>query len=314
MFCVECGKEGKTYEGLCLDCYLKKDLMKIPDEIKLTICRYCDAYKIKNKWLRGDFKNDIKEYIKKNIESSIFFEIDMEDNKIVCKGFFEGREILREKEIKIKLKESVCDQCSLFRGGYYEAILQIRGANREEEKFIDEFIKKIVKIKKSFISKKEIVKGGIDYYMGNKKVASNVAKELKKEFNAEYNLSSSLFGLEDGKRIYKDTYLIRLPDYKANDFIIFDENLYRIVSIDKRVEMEGINGERKVIYKNELRFANKIDVEKRGGILLHEDEKGIYVMDEKTYRTLFFKKPKNWKKGREIKIFEWNENLYLLVE
>ncbi|MBC7081746.1 MAG: hypothetical protein H5T44_05855 [Thermoplasmatales archaeon] len=314
MFCVECGKEGKTYEGLCLDCYLKKELIKIPDEIKLTICSNCDAYKIKEKWLRGDFRKDIKEYIKKNIEASIFFEIEMEENKIICKGFFEGREILREKEIKIKLKESLCDQCSLFRGGYYEAILQIRGADSEEEKFIDEFVKKSVEEKKSFISKKERVKGGIDYYIGNKKVASNIAKELKEEFNAEHNLSSSLFGMKEGKRIYRDTHLIRLPEYKVNDFVILGENLYRIVSINKRVEMEGINGERKIIYKNDLRFANKVDVNKRNGILLHEDEMGIYVMDEKTYRTIFFNKPKNWKKGKEIKIFEWKENLYLLVE
>jgi nonsense-mediated mRNA decay protein 3 len=314
MFCVECGKEGKTYDGLCLDCYLKKELIKIPDEIKITFCRGCDAYKIKDKWLRGNFEEDIKEYIRKNIETNISFEIDMEDNVVICKGFFEGREILKEKEIKIKIKESLCNQCSLFRGGYYEAILQIRGADEEKGKIIDEFIKSNVGIEKSFISKKVKVRGGIDYYIGSKKVASHIAKELKKEFDAEHIFSSSLFGLKNGRKVYRDTHLIRLPEYKKNDFIKFEGSLYKIVSIGKKIEIEGLGGERKVIHKNEMYFANKVDVNKRKGLLIHEDEKGIYVMDEKTYRTIFFNKPKNWEKGKEIKIFEWEGNFYLLIE
>ncbi|MEM1513492.1 MAG: NMD3-related protein [Candidatus Thermoplasmatota archaeon] len=314
MFCVECGKEGKTYNGLCLDCYLKKELIRIPDEVKITFCKGCDAYKIKDKWLRGNFNEDLEDYIRKNIEANIFFEIELEDNLVICRGFFEGKEILKEKEIKIKIKEGLCNQCSLFRGGYYEAVLQIRGADEKEKKIIDEFIKRNVETKKTFISKKLRVRGGIDYYIGNKKVASNIAKELKEEFNAEYIFSSSLFGVKNGKRVYRDTHLIRLPEYKVNDFINFEGNLYRIVSIGKRIEIEGINGEKRIIYRNEIRFANKVDVNKRKGILVHEDENGIYVMDEKTYRTIFFNKPKNWEKGKEIKIFEWEGNFYLLIE
>ncbi|KAA0013392.1 MAG: hypothetical protein FE041_02845 [Thermoplasmata archaeon] len=310
MFCVECGKKGKTYNGLCLDCYLKKkELIKIPDEISITFCRNCNAYKIEGEWKKGNHWKDLEEYIRSKVEAEIDVDVVVSKRKVVCTGIFEGRKIRKEKEIKIKEKERLCGRCSLIKGGYFEAILQVRGARENEEKEIDELVKRRVEERDSFISKRVKVKNGVDYYIGDKKVAAILAKEMKEEFGAEYGISSSLVGRKDGRDVYRDTYLIRFPAYKVDDFVKIDGKLYRIISTGKKMELESMDEEKKYLYKREMKKAIKVEVRKKNAIVLHESKEGLYVMDEETYKTFFVRKPKRWKGGK-LKIFEWEGNVY----
>ncbi len=313
MICVECGKEGKTYEGLCLDCYLKKKkLIDIPSKITITFCRNCDSYRIEKTWKRGNFFEDLKRYIDSKIRADVNYKLDFDGKRVRCVGFFEGRKIQEEKEIEIIKKYRLCDKCALKRGGYYEAILQIRGTKDYKE--IEKIIKRKIKEKETFISKKEIVRGGIDYYIGNKKAAMAAVKEIKEKFGGDVNISSSLVGLKEGKRIYRDTYSIRFPEYSIGDFLKIDEKVYRIVAIGKKLELEDFEGERKHFYKDELKKAIKLEMEKRDAMVLHEDDKGLYIMDTKTYKTFFINKPRNWKNGKKLKIVEYEGKVYGICE
>lgn len=311
-FCVECGKKGKTYNGLCIDCYIKsRKFFEIPS-INISICRNCGAYYI-NKWRKEDMWKDIEEYLKRNIKAEIEYEIeiDKEKNKIILKGNFEGKEIRDEEKLKINFKKRLCEKCSLQKGGYFEAIVQVRGIDEEQCKEIEKMAERKIEEKDSFISKKERKEYGIDFYIGSKKAAISLAKEIKEKFGGEMKKSSSLVGMKDGKRIYRDTYAIRLPEYKAGKYLKFEERLYKIVSIGKKIEMEDVESkDKKQVYREELKKAIKVDLEEIDAIVLHEDEKGIYVMDTKNYRTFFVKKPKKWKKGKKIKIVEYNGRIY----
>jgi len=316
MICVECGKEGKTYEGLCIDCYLKKKkLIEMPEKVEVVYCRNCPAYRLGNKWMKGNLKEDLKEYIKQQIEAKFpfQFEFDFESGKITCTLEFEGRKIKKEKYIEIVEKERLCDKCSLQKGGYFEAILQIRGANEKDMKDIDKLIRRRISERDTFLLKKEEVKGGRDYYIGNKKVASKIAREIKEKYDAELSISSSLVGMKDGKRIYRDTYGIRLVEYKGK-FVKIDDKLYRIVSAGKKIELEGMDGEKRYIYKDDLRKAVELNLKEREAIVLHEDEKGLYIMDTESYKTAFVNKPKNWKGKKKIKIVEYEGKFYAVGE
>ncbi|RLF47995.1 MAG: hypothetical protein DRN29_01055 [Thermoplasmata archaeon] len=310
MFCVECGKKGKTYNGLCLDCYLKKKkFFAIPSEIVVTFCRNCDAYKIGSEWKRGMLWKDIEEYIKNQIKADIEYECRVEDNKVICYGKFEGREVVEEKEIKIKEKQKLCPQCSLKKGGYFEAVLQIRGAEKENLAEIEEIVKRRVKEKQSFISKKEKVRGGIDYYIGNKKAAEKAAKEIKEAMGGELTVSSSLVGMKDGKRIYRNTYSIRMPEY-AGKFVKIDGKLYRIVSSGKKLELEGVDGKTLHVYKDELKRAVWLELEEREATVLHEDKDTLHIMDSRDFKTYVVRKPKKWKGGKKINIVEYEGKIY----
>lgn len=309
MFCVECGKEGKTFGGLCLDCYIKRhNFFVIPSAVEITFCKECDAYRIAGEWKRGNLWKDIEEYIKQHIKADIPYECWMDDGKIICEGSFEGKRIRIEKDVGIKEKYRLCPQCSLRKGGYFEAVIQVRG-KIDSEREVDEIVKRHVNEKKSFISKKEKVRGGIDYYIGNKKAARKAAQEIKDSLKGELTVSSSLVGMKDGKRIYRDTYSIRVPEYTGK-FVKLNDKLYRIASYGKKVELHGVDGDILHVYKDDLKRAVWVEIEEREAEVIHEGEDTLHIIDPRDYTTHVVRKPSGWKRGKKINIVEYEGKIY----
>ena len=316
MLCVECGREvEKLYDGMCIDCYIKKhNFFSIP-KIEVGICKECGAYRIEGRWYRKDIEKIFVEYIKGKIEKEIDCdaEIDIEKREITCRGEFEGVKIEKKLPLRIKERYILCDKCSLRKGGYFEAVLQVRKKNLDRE--IDE-IEKIVKRKleemNSFISKKESRREGIDYYIGSKKAAAAAAKEIKAAFNATSKKSSSLVGMKDGKELYRDTYMVRLPEYDKESFFKEGEKLYRVIGVGNKIEMEALDGSRKSVYKDEIEKMKKVELIAREADVLHEEKDGIYIMDRENFKTYFVNKPKNWKGKKKVKIIEWNDAVYVI--
>ena len=315
MICVECGKKTeKLYNGLCLDCYLRsKKFFHFPSRIVVRVCRNCGAYKIDGEWRHESLEKIVEEYIRKNIKGiDCNLEIDFEKGIARCTGNFEGRKIVEEGRFEIVIRKRLCEKCSLMKGGYFEAILQIRKKNlsKKMEKEMEDIIKKRVEDANSFIMKKERVEEGLNYYIGSKKVAHSIARELKNVYKAEYKSSSSLVGMKDGVEVYRDTYLIRLPDYKIGTFIKLNDMVYRIESIGRKIELLSLEGNKRYIYKDEMKKAKIMDLKERDAIILHEEKNGTYVMDLETYKTYFVNK--TGKEKDKIKIVEYDGRIYVI--
>jgi len=313
MICVECGKRtDKLFNGMCIDCYINsKRFFEFPHEIEIKVCRNCGAYNIDGEWKHENMKKLLREYILKNIKGELNCQpsIDFDRGIIRCESSFEGRRILEEGKFRIKIKKRLCDKCSLMKGGYFEAILQIRKMNKEMEKEMENIVKRRVNEANSFIMKKEKIKDGMDFYIGNKKVAHSIAMELKNIYKAEYKSSSSLVGMKDGQEIYRDTYLVRLPEYKVGTFIKLNNTIYRIESMGKKIELRSLSGERKYVYRNEIKKAKILDINEREATIIHEDKNEIYVMDPETYKTYMVRK--SGKRGK-IRIIEHEGKTYVI--
>ena len=316
MFCVECGKKtDKLYDGLCIDCYLKKHkFFNIPEEVVIKVCRNCGAYKIGDEWKHGDIKKLIKEQISLLMNNNCKLDINYDDKKIICTGNFEGHEIKEEGQFKIKFKKVLCEKCSLKKGGYFEAILQVRKKNmdKKEKMEIEKIVNKKIDEMKSFILKKEERKGAIDCYIGSKKAAAAAAREIKDLFKGKEIMTSSLVGMKKGVEVYRDTYSVRLPEYKIGSFIKLDEKVYRIVSIGRKIEIASLEGEKRQIYKDEIEKARMMEMKSRDAVVLHEDKNGLYVMDEMNYKTYWLKKPEGWERKSKIKIVEFEGKIYMI--
>src|SRR2546427_13033067 len=51
MFCVECGAEGPTYQGLCARDFLKKHpVVAPPDVLDLDRCTSCGSFRLASGW------------------------------------------------------------------------------------------------------------------------------------------------------------------------------------------------------------------------------------------------------------------------
>ena len=100
------------------------------------------------KYLKGTIEELLKDKIK-IIGKNVGIKIEKNDVlHIFAKGSLKGSKKLKEEEhdIILKLNKTVCQDCSRMFGGYYEAILQLRGEVADIMDFIDDQMIKEKKI------------------------------------------------------------------------------------------------------------------------------------------------------------------------
>ena len=210
-FCPRCGKKTKKfYKGLCLDCYLEELKIKseIPGEIVINQCPLCKDFIFKNRNLKFDdvVRYSIKKFLKKIRAKD--FEYRIEDNilHLVINLKIDNKIKKFERIVKLKIKKTYCKFCRFRVSGYYEGIIQLRNLPENKIQEIINFIKKIErKNRMAFISKEERLKNGLNLYVGSK----NVINILKKKFEYETKVSRKLYGIKNGKKVYRVTLLMR---------------------------------------------------------------------------------------------------------
>ncbi|UCG95254.1 MAG: 60S ribosomal export protein NMD3 [archaeon] len=215
-FCPACGKEKDSlFGGLCESCFKKKRLAKLPDKIKVRICKNCG--KVGGKRAKNLDREVIKKLVKDNLK------VDGSLNKIEITRM-EGIKNLRvevkvygllgngiEKtetlETQIVIREILCQTCGKVKGGYYEAVIQLRSF---EEEVLTKALKSLEEAinRRGRVTKIEKRKNGFDIYFTPKKIINRVLKILPetKELKRSYTLVTK----KEGKDLYRNTVLVRL--------------------------------------------------------------------------------------------------------
>jgi nonsense-mediated mRNA decay protein 3 len=204
-FCFVCGKKTeKLIEGYCEDCYNKSfNLIQLPDRLAVFCCSKCGKIREKNSWKDIEIEKLIKNSVKalgKNVK------IEITGNKIFVTGNLKTSKKAKEEvhELNIKIIKILCPECSRRCGGYYEAIIQLRGNISEEIlNFIDKEIKE-----KSFY-KIEPVKEGFNLYIENKNIANQIADKLKRIYRLKVKKSFKLYTKKEGKDVYKSVFSVK---------------------------------------------------------------------------------------------------------
>jgi len=259
MFCPECGNSNsEMIEGLCKECFLKEfSLLKIPENIELTVCSHCNAKFEEGKWKESEIPEE--EIIYRALERAIEINPLAEDEEIqleilqmrgtIAECFIEAEAIVLEKkiqqsyEVEVRLKKSVCPDCSKMNSGYYEAVIQLRADKREitnhEFSKADEILKKSLqsqfkKNKLAYLIEKANIKEGVDYYIGSYKAAKKIASDFKNRFGGIIKESPRLISQDKstGKGLYRIWISVRLPSFKINDIINYSNKIGQIIAID----------------------------------------------------------------------------------
>ena len=342
MFCVECGKETEIYkEGVCIDCYINShEFTKGKENIKLPMCPHCGGFKYKNTWTNEILTDVLRRIIKNTFK--IKNELKKIDINPVCKettkgydcivyisGLIGDKEITEEHKLSVKLEKTSCDVCSKQFGGYHEAIIQIRTDSRklsniEKEDIINSVIDQVEELKSKgnralFISDIAKEHGGVNFFISDKQTAYSITKKLKEKYGGEIKKSSKNIGMKDSKQINRMTYLLRLPDYKTKDFIKYDNNYYKIISIhSNKIKLLNLsNWNEHTIEQKNLENIEKIKkkITKKEMIVVSQTEKEIQLMDTNTYKTININKPteENIKSNKTFVIFI-EDNCFLFNE
>ena len=340
MFCVECGKEGQIFkDGSCINCYLKTHkFSKGPEIIDLPVCSHCGSYKFKNTWTSELFSEFIRRIIKHNYQISnelkkINIDTECKGNKdeMSCKvyitGLIEDIEVTEEHDLIVRLKRTVCDNCSKQFGGYHEAIVQIR---TEKTKLTDKEFDDIIITVKSliedlrakgnrgiFITDIGEEHGGLDFFISEKGAGLIIAKKIQDLYGGEIKQSSKNIGMKDGRQLYRMTYLIRLPPFTKGDFIKFENTIFQISSMHgNKVKIINLKDWNEIMMDLKLIHNSKILGNKelrKEMIVVSQKTDEVQLMDPKSYEIRIVKKPKSISYNSEkIKVIKFENQLFIL--
>ena len=342
VICPKCGKEcEKLFGSVCKACFLENfKLIDLPLVLHIRICGRCGAYFHKNRW---ESLGSLDEVVLRAVEDAIFVhneaegvELDLEPReltpyiysvKVKVDAFVKGESIHAEAETEVRILRTACDMCSRESGGYFEAIIQLRAAGRlpaeEEIKQCMALVREVLgSMKKkgdrlAFISNTDVLKEGLDLYMGSVNASRQICRIISSELGGNFAESPTLVGMKDGKDLYRITFSMRLPEFRPGDIIRFREKVLEIKSSGKKVS--GIfleDGARFTSTSEELKGAEKISrVEEAGfAVLVSVEPNAILVLDPWTYETVVLKKPLSFaaEAGSEIPVIKTSYGLFAL--
>jgi nonsense-mediated mRNA decay protein 3 len=204
LVCPKCGRtenEVEFIDAFCKDDYPVR--IKAPDRFELEQCTRCQRVHIKGEWAQYNPRK-LSDYIIGRCKGD-FDSAGYDPERQVAVFVMRGNNAKVERQIPLDLKKTICQQCSRMSGGYFEAIIQLRGDPIRVLGHADMLLKRLSK-KKTFITKEEEKDGGLDLYVGN----SKVVVELMGELGLKTLMTKKLVGRDQGKRLYRTTFLVRL--------------------------------------------------------------------------------------------------------
>jgi len=208
MLCARCGKRKAKINGLCEPCYLEThELFSLKrKKLELRVCRDCGKIFLRGKWREMELKEAIRSMLKKLVKEHGTieeYELEVFGNRLLIRGRgkLEGCEMekVEEKEVKIEIKEVLCDTCTKRRGGYYEALIHFRIPDEKALAFLFQFQENISKLEHS--------KHGIEAWIIDKNVARKIAN-LARRRGYEVKSSYKLVGMKKDKKLYREYYTI----------------------------------------------------------------------------------------------------------
>jgi NMD protein affecting ribosome stability and mRNA decay len=231
-FCPKCGSVKGNFIGVfCKTCFLEDHpgLVKIPEKLELERSKFSGKIHLQGRWIEWDEKlvgKWIASKIKYRDVADVSLKIDLipEDEKrtivkVHIEGLVENQLIGLDFDFPLFFRSSITHDEMLVRSDYYEAIVQIRFAEKSTEKIRDfmEQIETMLKPMEAVDGKAVVVKWisqarGFDARVVSKKAAKTVAVNLMRRYRGKMRVSDKLIGLDPkGKRKYRLTFLVRLP-------------------------------------------------------------------------------------------------------
>jgi 60S ribosomal export protein NMD3 len=283
MFCVECGTEGPTVDGLCAPCFAKKKPVLVPPaNIDVERCQRCGSLRLGGTWSQVDLDLAIPQALREQVRilppyrrASFTHVARAEDAAnffltVKAVGRYEGLEVVQDFHTRLRLKPAVCETCQRKDGRYYEGILQVRATGRDLTPKEDRDVRTFVAARADrgredgdFVSRTEDVRGGVDFYVSTNGLAARLAKDLAGTFGGTLTSSPKLFGQREGKEVYRVTTLVRLPAFRIGDVVRHKGRLSEVLELAPFVALRDLeSGESRKFKPKDLRGAIRVEADR----------------------------------------------------
>ena len=340
MFCVNCGKEDKdTIKGLCVDCFLDgRKMVELPHHIDLERCTNCEEYFVGGSWKQmelSDAAEDVTVDSMAVIRESVVTDVGTAFDKLDDRNFTVSLEVttdtsgyvsMNNASTTVRLKNVVCKRCSRQLGNYYESTLQIRSGSKDLDNDIrDEIVRKVrddiesaAKTNRQlFITKVEEVAGGVDILLSSISAGRTLARNLSDSYGGEYKESSKLVGMtDDGREMYRLTYLMRLPEYSVGDIVKSNNVLYKLTWIGKNGgKMIDLRNFRETAIRKSDLASVRVETKKndlKEAMVISTSENEIQILHPTNFSTIDLRIPVNAEIGETVRIAMTDEEIFFI--
>ncbi len=216
-YCPTCPRSSEDVAFIgefCEVCTSERIRSGMPTSFKIPRCKMCGKIKAIDEFVDFTYKN-IEMHIQREIHNRnckiAIKSLDSKGNAVVAFDYpvgNRGESVSFEIGVRFRFPLQTCIKCSRRNSGYYQAIVQLRGSEEMTGRMADK-ISRFLERRDSFVSKSERVKNGIDLYVEDKLVMNSFFDIYK---NIRPKRSYTLAGMRNGKKLYRNTYLIDLSD------------------------------------------------------------------------------------------------------
>jgi len=344
MDCIICGKGHPVLGGLCADCLQeRRRFIDVPEFTQLLTCAHCGSVVIGKRWMEPrPLEEELAEAAKRatnvgDVEGAdIVLGVKVKllndnnaDAEVTATIMFGKKSITQTAKTRVRIRRMVCERCSKIHGKYFEAVLQVRASGR---KLSDDELRDIAanvhelasdkgkSTREEFISKEEVVDGGLDFQLGTIYRAKAIAKALASHFGGKITESSKLAGNKLGKELFRVTFLVRLPELKKGDFARLEERVLLVTHVSSKgiSATDLLSGESRVLDDKEVEVTRRLGgpelVEE--AVVLQARRPEVQVMDPASFRPVSIVAPewfwKSIKTPESVRIVKVGEDVHLV--
>ncbi|UOY10209.1 60S ribosomal export protein NMD3 [Methanonatronarchaeum sp. AMET6-2] len=344
MFCPSCGEEVSGSKRLCRECFLNNvEIVKVPDFIDVDVCVRCGAHREGDTWIDHEEESRLASAemavmseiqvhrLVENIDIAIALDkkSDPMRGEVYITGEIDGEPIEINKPLTVRVKDVSCERCNKASAGYYEAVVQVRRPGieltDEEKTSIHKSSMKLAEEERlnermSYISDVSETDGGYDIYTGTKELGMKISKLINRKYGGTYSQSATLIGENDGQKVYRVAYSVKLPPFREGDIITVEDTTLGITGTGKTIT--GIDLETGEKYRRDWKHMKDNDIQRIGslkdvepGVISLVSENEVQVVEPVGYTNITLKKPSFIKKtdeGTELGVIK-HDNEFLLI-
>ncbi len=309
--CPLCG--GPAEEGVCNRCRAGTVTWFTCDQrIEPVRCPSCDAVKKGGRW--ADTGVPLRVLEEELVRQAVHFHPDVRspvvslvigqvsENRsfatVSVRGSLYGNQMEGECRIEVLWRKEQCDRCNRLTGNYWEGIIQVRAVDRRPNMTeIDRAMQIATEIENtlqeggerlSFVSRMSESKDGVDITVGSQQIGQQIASEIIHQLGGRLTTHPKLFGEKDGRKLYRITYLVRLPRLSRGDIISARGHLAEVLNQDGHdlSVFDIVSGSIRTIREEETGAVIGNSANALTGEVAYRDGDVIGIIDPETSRTI----------------------------